>query len=94
MAWLYEGEGMRSVCRVHVAVSGHLGLHRAEPGCERAVPPAGSRSVPVRTSDPGRRAVAHMWVESKAPWFDITDALPQFDTGDPATQRPQHDKVS
>ena len=29
--------------------------------------------------DPERRALAHYWVESKAPWFAITDAAAQFD---------------
>jgi hypothetical protein len=28
--------------------------------------------------DPGTRPVGHIFVGSKAPWFDITDALPQF----------------
>lgn len=31
--------------------------------------------------DPGKRAVAHGWVGSKAPWFEITDQLPQFEDG-------------
>lgn len=31
--------------------------------------------------DPGRRALAHFWVGSKASWFDITDSLPQFECG-------------
>jgi hypothetical protein len=29
--------------------------------------------------DPGVRASCHVFVASKAPWFDITDGLPQFD---------------
>jgi hypothetical protein len=28
--------------------------------------------------DPERRSLAHCWVEEKAPWFEITDALPLF----------------
>jgi len=28
---------------------------------------------------PSIRPTAHIFVGSKAPWFDITDALPQFD---------------
>jgi hypothetical protein len=28
--------------------------------------------------DPGVRASAHVFVDSKAPWFDITDDLPQL----------------
>ena len=31
--------------------------------------------------DPGRRPLAHFWVESKPAWFEITDALPQFARG-------------
>ena len=31
--------------------------------------------------DPGRRCLAHFWVESKAPWFEIADSLPQFERG-------------
>jgi hypothetical protein len=41
--------------------------------------------------DPGRRALVHVWVESKASWFEITDALPQClqgPTGAPLTVRP------
>jgi hypothetical protein len=43
-------------------------------------------SVPAGTldSDPGMRAQAHIYVGSKAPWFDITDDLPQYDEGVPA----------
>ncbi|MEO7385563.1 MAG: GFA family protein [Gammaproteobacteria bacterium] len=38
-----------------------------------AVIPAGSLD-----SDPGMRASAHIFVGSKASWFEITDGLPQF----------------
>src|SRR5262249_25125505 len=31
--------------------------------------------------DPGRRPLAHFWVGSKAPWFQIADGLPQFERG-------------
>lgn len=30
--------------------------------------------------DPGVRPAMHVFVGSKAPWHDITDALPQFET--------------
>src|SRR6266478_5531882 len=33
--------------------------------------------------DPVLRPVLHSWVGEKAPWFEITDGLPQFRTGDP-----------
>ncbi|AFP30847.1 hypothetical protein MRBBS_1910 [Marinobacter sp. BSs20148] len=29
-------------------------------------------------NDPGVRASRHVFVGSKAPWFEITDGLPQF----------------
>lgn len=41
---------------------------------ERVMIPAGSID-----GDPGARPQAHIFVGSKAPWFEITDALPQFD---------------
>src|SRR5512145_863805 len=31
--------------------------------------------------DPERRPFAHFWVSAKAPWFEITDALPQHPEG-------------
>lgn len=31
--------------------------------------------------DPGARPSAHVWVDSKAHWWDITDALPQHGEG-------------
>ena len=36
-------------------------------------------------TDPGRRPSYHIYVGSKAPWFEITDGLPQFDE-DPPTR--------
>jgi len=32
--------------------------------------------------DPGVRPLLHVWVGSKAPWFTITDRLPQLEEGD------------
>lgn len=29
--------------------------------------------------DPGSRPIAHIFVGSKAPWFDISDGLPQYE---------------
>ena len=34
--------------------------------------------------DPGSRTVAHIFVASKAPWFEIEDDLPQFEEDAPA----------
>ena len=33
--------------------------------------------------DPGARPLAHIMVASKAPWFDLADALPRFDAYPP-----------
>jgi len=35
--------------------------------------------------DPGVRPAFHVFVGSKAPWFEITDGLPQFDALPPAS---------
>lgn len=43
-----------------------------------AIVPAGTLDT-----DPGMRAQAHIYVASKAPWFEITDDLPQFLEGPP-----------
>ena len=43
------------------------------------VVPAGSLDT-----DPGIRPMAHIFVANKAPWFDITDTLPQFPQMPPA----------
>jgi hypothetical protein len=37
------------------------------------VAPAGALDT-----DPGMKPMAHIFVQSKAPWFEITDAIPQF----------------
>jgi hypothetical protein len=65
--------------------------------CSRCGSPVYSRSTAdpdnlrirlgLLDQDPGRRALAHLWVSSKAPWFDISDQLPQFPEGPPP--RPQ-----
>jgi hypothetical protein len=41
--------------------------------------------------DPERRSLAHFWVGSKAPWFEITDGLPQFEAG---TEEHEHELSS
>jgi hypothetical protein len=41
--------------------------------------------------DPGRRPMLHVWTGSKAPWFDITDSLPQTDGGGPPVTRKSGD---
>lgn len=43
----------------------------------------GSRNLRLGTldSDPERRPLAHVWVDSKAPWYSIEDALPRYPEG-------------
>jgi len=40
----------------------------------RAVVPCGSLDT-----DPGARPLGHIFATSKAPWFEITDGLPQWE---------------
>jgi len=35
----------------------------------------------ILNDDPERRSLAHFWVGSKAPWYEISDDLPQFAHG-------------
>jgi hypothetical protein len=35
----------------------------------------------ILDGDPERRSLAHFWVGSKAPWYEITDDLPRFEAG-------------
>jgi hypothetical protein len=38
-------------------------------------------SLGTLDGDPGVRPSAHVWVASKAPWWEITDELPQYSEG-------------
>lgn len=38
--------------------------------------------------DPGLRPEYHMYVSDKAPWYEISDSLPQFDLRSPDTKPP------
>lgn len=51
----------------------------------RRSPPRRWVVVPVGTvdSDPEIRPMAHQFVASKAPWFDITDGVPQYPEAPP-----------
>ena len=57
--------------------------------CGADVPRASARGffvIPAGAldSDPGIRPQAHIFVGSKAPWYEITDQVPQFAEGPPA----------
>ncbi len=64
-----------------VAFCSHCGGKVPRPSPERGIVtvPAGSLDT-----DPGMRAQAHIFVADKAPWFDITGLLPQFEAMPPA----------
>jgi hypothetical protein len=51
----------------------------------RGSPKIGRVNIPAGCldTDPGSRPMYHIFVGSKAPWFDITDGLPQYDTTAP-----------
>jgi hypothetical protein len=85
-------------------VRGAAGIVRypSSPGFERpfcgrcgAVVPSGDAqqglvAVPAGPldDDPGVRPIVHIFVGSKAPWFDIAGALPQFDEYPPGIDAP------
>lgn len=50
---------------------------------ERIFVPAGNFD-----DDPGARPLAHIFVASKAPWYEIPDALPRFDAFPPGFDAP------
>lgn len=58
--------------------------------CGAAVPKVsqerGIAVVPVSSldTDPGMTPMAHIFVDSRAPWFEITDSLQQYPEGPPA----------
>jgi hypothetical protein len=69
----------RGFCRV----CGSPVLNRAEPHSPLAVahpPTLGEFGIALGTldDDPGIRPESHIFVGSKAPWFEITDDLPQY----------------
>jgi hypothetical protein len=36
-------------------------------------------AIGILDDDPGGRPICHVFTGSKAPWFEITDALPQYE---------------
>jgi hypothetical protein len=75
-----------------VAGDDSLKRYSSSPGNVRAFCPTCGSNMPVVESDgaevnipagtldddPGVRPMVHIFTGSKAPWFEITDALPQF----------------
>jgi len=54
--------------------------HCGSPIYSRRVDRQGTYRLRLGTldGDPGVRPVCHIWVGSKAPWFEISDSLPRF----------------
>jgi len=75
----------------YVAGADHARLYESSPGSYRAFCPTCGSNTPIKSSesdtfyvpaglfndDPGARPVLHMFVASKAPWWEINDDLPQ-----------------
>jgi len=59
-----------------------------DPADGRVFMPAGNFD-----GDPGVRPLAHIFVASKAPWYEITDALPRFDAYPPGIDVPVLDDL-
>lgn len=75
----------RGFCRV----CGSPICNRAEPHSRLAIahPPTLSEfgiALATLNGDPGVQPESHIFVGSKAPWFDITDDLPQYEGYPPA----------
>jgi hypothetical protein len=76
-------------------------LYESSPGSHRAFCRVCGSNAPVRSADgasvlipaglfdtdPGVRPSLHMFVGSKAPWWEIADALPQYEEYAPGTRR-------
>lgn len=52
----------------------------------KVAPERGFVTVPISSldTDPGMRPMAHIYADSRAPWFEITGPLPQYPEGPPA----------
>lgn len=88
---------LRSAFRL-VSGEGALSFHESSPGNRRHFcsqcgspvfkyfpEPPNLMTVRAGTldADPGVRPSGHIWVREKAPWYEITDGLPQYPTGPP-----------
>ena len=53
-----------------------------------AAPHVVGLALGILDDDPGNRPIAHVFVRSKAPWHEITDALPRHETFPPGYRPP------
>lgn len=90
--------GMTPAAGFHVGGAEHVGDWESSPGfsrrfckrCGSAVPAEPAAAFPFVflpagnfDADPGVRPAFHIFVASKAPWYEIPDTLPRFDTYPP-----------
>ena len=59
-------------------------MPRRDPGRGISVVPMGALD-----DDPGVAATGHIFVGSKAPWFEISDDLPRYPEGPPSFAPPK-----
>lgn len=70
------------------------------PRCGSTLPDSPADADPVvfpaggLEADPGVRPMAHIFVTSKAPWYEICDALPRFDAYPPNVDAPVVERES
>lgn len=78
--WTRGEEGLTSYALPGARYFGSCFCSRCGSAMPRSYAERGIVSVPAGSldTDPGMRPQAHIYVGSKAPWFEITDAVPQF----------------
>ena len=83
---LVRGEDLAVLYRLPGArLFAHAFCRRCGSGVPRRDPEWGAAVIPFGSldDDPGRRADCHIFVGSRAPWYEFEDDLPRFDEGAP-----------
>ncbi len=84
---LRRGEELRTLWKLPEAERFASGFcSRCGSIAPRPIPQLGRCLIPMGAldTDPGMRPSSHIFVASKAPWFEITDGLPQYEGYAPA----------
>jgi hypothetical protein len=86
---VYEAPILRNPPPYRVSFCSRCGspVPNPDPGSELFEIPAGALD-----DDPGLKPDKHIFVELGAPWFEITDSLPQYDAAALRELRQQHPK--
>jgi hypothetical protein len=95
----FASYGAAPADRFRLAGRDRIGRFESSPGFDRCFctrcgsvvpgdPVEGRVFVPVGNcdDDPGARPLAHIFVASKAPWYEIADSLPRFDAFPPGVE--------